>query len=163
MKNIVKSLVIGLAIVSAPMAAFAAAPGPQQLQITASVVKSCTFAPIPAINLGTYDWQAGITTTVSNELNVQCNKGVAYWFYSDRGLNSVGSQNNLASNGNLLGYTLNVIDGNGQFDPAQNFNGQSTETATGSVDSYALALAVPAKQMVPTGSYADTVTFNLAY
>jgi spore coat protein U-like protein len=162
MKNIVKSLAIGLAIVASPLAAFAA-PGPEQVQISATVVKSCTFAPIPSINLGNYDWQAGITSTVSNELSVECNKGVAYWFYSDRGLNSQGSQNNMASNGSLLAYSLNVIDGNGPFDPAQNFNGQETETASGSVDNYALALNVPAKQTVPTGTYADTVTFNLSY
>lgn len=50
------------------------------------------------------------------------------------------------------------------FDPAAN-DGASAETeiATGNVDPYALVLNVPAAQMVPAGTYTDTVTFSLNY
>ncbi len=136
-----------------------------QTEVSSDDAKTCSFAPISAIALGPYDWQKGISTTVGAELSVQCNLGVVYSFASDRGLNSVAAQNFLASGSSRLAYTLLVKDaGAAPFDPAAN-DGASAETeiATGNVDPYALVLNVPAAQMVPAGTYTDTVTFSLNY
>lgn len=161
----VKHLGIALAasLLAAPAAASAAPT--QQLQISATVVKSCDFNPIPSIALGSYDWHSGISTTVSSELSVECNAGVVYSFSADRGLNAVGTQNNLSNGTTDLAYTLLVNDGTASpFDPATNTGSSPTsETATGTTDHYALVLSVPAAQMVPAGAYTDTVTFSLAY
>ena len=161
----IKHLGFALAAVVAVLPMAASAAPTQQLQISATVVKSCDFAPIPAIALGTYDWHAGISTTVGGELSVECNSGVVYSFTSDRGANAVGAQNFLSSGTSTLAYSLLVKDGGtSPFDPAA--NGQSnpsTEIATGHMDQYALVLNVPAAQMVPAGAYSDTVNFSLNY
>jgi spore coat protein U-like protein len=161
----VKHLGIALAASILVLPAAASAAPTQQLQINATVVKSCDFNPIPAIALGSYDWHTGISTTVSNELSVECNSGVVYSFSADRGVNSVGTQNNLANGSTMLAYSLLVNDGTASpFDPATNTgSGVTAETATGHIDQYALVLNVPAAQMVPAGAYSDTVTFSLAY
>jgi spore coat protein U-like protein len=87
-----------------------------------------------------------------------------YSFSSDRGLNNVASQNFLSSGTATLAYSLMVNDGRSPFDPATNGQANAqTEIATGRTDSYALAINVPASQMVPAGAYSDTVTFNLNY
>ncbi len=156
-------LVLAVAIATLPGAALA---GPaQQLQIGANVAKSCDFKPIPPAALGSYNWHVGIDTTVAGGLSVQCNAGVVYWFTSDRGVNSVGSQNFLASGDWKLAYSLLVQDGGARpFDPAGNGGAAPvTEIATGNVDRYALVLSVPASQMVPAGAYVDTVSFSLNY
>ncbi len=159
---------IGLTLAAATMAVLpvaASAAPTQQLQINATVLKSCDFNPIPAIALGSYDWHTGISTTVSNELSVICNQGVVYSFSSDRGLNASGSQNNLAGPSAMLAYSLLVKDGGANpFDPATNTGSAvASETASGQTDSYALVLAVPSGQMVPAGAYSDTVNFTLTY
>ena len=142
----------------------AAAPG-QQLQLGATVVKSCDFNPIAAASLGTYNWHAGIDTTVTGGLTVRCNAGVIYSISSNRGLNGDGSQNFLAYGSSLLGYSLLIQDGNGnRYDPATNVGpGAVGEVASGSTDSYGLVLSVPTAQMVPAGAYVDTVSFSLNY
>jgi len=153
-----------VAALAALPAGAAAAPA-QQLHVAATVVKSCDFDPIPAASLGTYNWHAGIDTTVTGGLTVRCNAGVLYSISSNRGLNGDGSQNFLASGSSLLGYTLLIQDGNGnRYDPATNVgSGAVNEVASGSTDSYGLVLSVPTAQMVPAGAYADTVSFSLNY
>jgi spore coat protein U-like protein len=128
-------------------------------------VKSCDFNPIPAASLGTYNWHAGLDTTVEGGLSVECNAGVVYSFSSDHGINADGTQNYLASGAYKLGYSLLVDDGNGHpYDPATNVGpGAIDEVASGRVDRYALVLDVPTSQMVPAGAYADTVSFSLNY
>jgi spore coat protein U-like protein len=160
-----KHLGLAIAALVAVLPVAASAAPTQQLQISANVIKSCDFNPIPAIALGTYDWHKGINTTVGGELNVTCNQGVVYSFSSDRGLNAVGSQNNLSSGTASLAYSLLVNDGSANpFDPAANSGATAqTETASGKADSFALAINVPASQMVPAGAYSDTVTFSLNY
>jgi spore coat protein U-like protein len=163
----IKSLGLTLAaavVAVLPVAASAAAPT-QQLQVSANVIKSCDFNPIPAIALGSYDWHTGISTTVGGELSVTCNAGVVYSFTSDRGLNAVGSQNNLSSGTATLAYSLLVKDSSASpFDPAANTGSSAeTEIASGKNDQYSLVLNVPSAQMVPAGAYTDTVTFSLNY
>ena len=162
-----KLLTLVALIASLPIAASADPAGraPQRhLQISTNVSESCTFNPIPAIALGTYDWRAGIDTTVGNELSVICNPGTFYSFTSDRGLNSRNGRNYMSSGRALLVYSLLVADGSGTFDPTTDQLGRDqVEVASGKTDGYGLAIDVAANQTVPAGVYDDTVTFSLNY
>jgi spore coat protein U-like protein len=155
--------VAGIIAVSGSTAS-AAAP-PQQITISADVPKSCNFDPIPAIAVGAYDWRTGISASVGGELSVTCTQGAVFSFTADRGTNSIGSQNYLASGSAKLAYSLLVAASNATtFDPAAAATtNAATMIASGRNDRFAIQITIPPAQLVPPGAYTDTVTFSLDY
>ncbi|MGD0475424.1 MAG: spore coat protein U domain-containing protein [Candidatus Velthaea sp.] len=157
-------IALGLALaVSTPLAASATTTTTQNLTITTDVSNSCLFSPIAGIP-ETYDWQHGAyTANFAAALSVECNSGTAYTVTADHGQHANVDQNELSDGAtHTLAYSLQLVDSSSaSFDPAG--GSAPSETANGSGQSFAVTLTIAANQMVPAGSYQDTVGFTVTY
>lgn len=150
-----------LALGLAPTAAFAQTnPATTTIAVSATVLKDCIVAAA-ALPFGNY---TGAVNEVQTSVTVTCTSTTAYTVALDKGLNGASATTRKMKNGAaLLNYGL-------YSDAAWTTNwgytvGTDTVAGTGNGAAQVLPVygQIPAGQYVTPGSYADTITVNVAY
>ena len=148
---------------------WAALHGQSQTATTTFLVKTTVQAVCAVtatdLNFGNYSSQGGSPSTSTTVLKATCTPGTTYNIGLNQGSTTGATinQRRMASGTNVLNYQL-------YSDSARSTiwgNTVGTDTVTGSGTGLALDHTVygsiPAAQVVPAGSYQDTITVTISY
>lgn len=130
--------------------------------VTATVINSCS---ISANNLafGNYDPSNVSATLGSNDLSVTCTNGLTYNIGLDGGNSGNVNSRRMQNGGNNLNYAL-------YRNPARTQNWGTTistdtygGTGTGALQTVTVYGSIPAGQVVPFGTYTDTINVTITF
>lgn len=133
-------------------------------QVTATVQASCNVSA-PALAFGNY---VGAAVTKTTAITVTCNAAsTPYNIGLNSGLNGTAPYvRNMINGTNKLNYTLTRDSAGtspwGTTVDTDTLSGTSSDTAM-TATTVTVYGAIPAAQVVPTGSYADTITATISY
>ena len=141
-----------------------AATATTSFQVTATVPDSCVVSAND-LNFGNYNPVSGNDLDGSSTIDVTCTLGTTYNIGLDKGLGTGASvaSRKMASGSDLLDYSLyqdsnrNTVWGNTVSTDAV------SGTGTGIAQSYTVYGRVPASQVVPVGTYTDTITVTVTF
>jgi spore coat protein U-like protein len=154
------------ALAFAPLAVNAAATS--SVTVSATVSKNCVFGsstPTTVTFAGGYDpvgANASTAATATYSPQYVCTSGDNAYTWSFTSANHAGTQAVLKSGGTSLNYNITDASNNAyKGDGSNSFNVGAT--ATGTTQTYSsFTFTIPAAQVVPVGTYTDTVTVTLS-
>lgn len=141
-----------------------AATATTTFQVTATVPDSCVVAA-EDLAFGTYDPVSGSELDGSSSIDVTCTLGTSYDIGLDEGVGSGAtvSARKMTSGSDLLTYSLYQDVGHNTVWGDTVSSNTVSGTGTGLVQSYTVYGQIPASQVVPVGSYADTITVTVTF
>jgi spore coat protein U-like protein len=132
--------------------------------VSATVINQCL---VSATNLafGNYDPTSNIDTTSTNTLSVTCTLSDSYTIALNGGTTSGGTiaQRLMTDGSNTINYNIyqnsahTTLWGDGATGTTE------AGTGTGIVQTYTAYGIVPKQQVIPTGTYTDTITVTLNF
>lgn len=139
--------IITVAAITA-MAGSAMASGTANLQVTATVIPTCTMTG-GTLAFGNLDpTNPAIKTADSSGVTITCTTGTPYTLGGDAGDNNVGTQKRLAFGTNYIPYSVTIPAGGSGTAVAQ------TVTIAGTI-------AADAYTSAPPGTYSDTIELTV--
>lgn len=157
-------------LVATTAAAFVAVPAsaqtaPETMAIGATVANNCTLTTTP-VAFGSIDVIAGAAVNGTGGLGVTCTTGAAWSAVASigAGTGATTAVRKMTAGANVLNYALytdtarTIVWGDGATGAAL------TGTGTGALDSQIIyASVLPTQNLVPAGTYGDTVTVTITY
>ncbi len=124
------------------------------VQVTATVVGTCSFATIPAVDFGTLDpGTNGAVNPAPVNLTFNCTNGIAYTLSDDKG-GAGGSLNSTLSNGtDTIPYSLAYSNSAGV--------GQGAGVANEITSVLTASIAAGTYGGISVGAYSDTIQFTI--
>jgi spore coat protein U-like protein len=148
-------------------AAFAGTTAPQNLLVSSTVTNNCMIGTIPTLNFSAYDPSVINKTTnldLTANLGLTCTPGAVASIGLSLGANgasAVGTTRAMMSGTNLLSYDLYTAPGHGTVWTVVPMV-QAAAPSTAEVI-YPIYGQVPFGQVVPTGTYTDTVAITINF
>jgi spore coat protein U-like protein len=156
---------------SAPSIA-TAGTGTLNVVSSVTVISICTYAGTPALAFASYDpvvANASTPATGTGILSITCPDTLAYSVTANLGLNAAAASGACAtgtctramsSSGNFLAYDIYTTPAHATVWNAAN---GIAATGTGVAQSVNVFGYIPAAQVAPSGTYADTVTVTVTF
>lgn len=139
-----------------------AAQATASFTVSATVVSGCTVSA-GNLSFGSYDSTAATDVTASSSITVTCSLGTPYSVGLDAGLYASGGNRRMANGADRLGYALYRDAAHTLvFGSIAALLGVS-DVGTGLAQSITVYGSLAAGQVVPLGSYADTITVTVEY